>query len=957
MHNDRKLTEDRITRVLRDRVRPAILGRREPCTVEAWQVPGEPVAPEIALAASYSPFKTGESWGPPWGTTWFHITARNNLSGRVDLLVDLGFRPEHGPGFQAEGLIYDAAGRPLQGLQPRNHRLRVEGDVDFYVEAASNPVIGNWTSFAATPLGDLATAGTEHQYRLAAVDLVVVHEEVEALAYDLEVLDGLMRALPPEDPRRHHILRTIEKALNSIDLQDLPGTGGAAREILRPALDSPANPSAHRISAIGHAHIDSAWLWPLRETVRKCARTFTNVAALADRHPELVFACSQAQQYAWMKTHHPHVFARIKEKVAAGQFLPVGGMWVESDTNLPGGEALVRQFVHGKRFFLDEFGIECEEVWLPDSFGYSAALPQIARLAGARWFLTQKMSWNQSNRFPHHTFWWEGLDGTRIFTHFPPVDTYNATLSPAELAHASDNFAEKGRATRSLVPFGFGDGGGGPTEAMLELARRQADLEGSPRVTIEAPSAFFRAAEAEYPHAPVWSGEMYLELHRATYTTQAKMKQGNRRGEHLLREAELWNATAAITLPGFAYPCDELDRIWKTVLLHQFHDILPGSSIAWVHREAAAAYERVCAELEEMIDSAQRALAGSGSDTVHFNGSSFARHGVPGLGASASRASAAGDPLRIEVDEQGHLVSIYDVEADREILPPGARANVLQLHQDLPNRWDAWDVDAFYRDCVVDVTGSFRNSRVTQKVELVPGERRIDFTTTVDWAETEKFLKVAFPLAIRADRSSSETQFGHVQRPTHTNTSWDAARFEICAHRWIHVGEAGYGIAIANDSTYGHDVTRDGNTTTVRLSLLRAPRFPDPQTDHGTHTFRYSLIVGADITDAIAAGHDLNLPIRSRPGSREVAPLITLDNPAVVVEAVKLAEDRSGDLIVRLYESLGGQAKARLTANFAHGGVTEVDLLERRIGDAAELIRLRPFQIITLRFRGPTRHR
>jgi alpha-mannosidase len=457
---------------------------------------------------------------------------------------------------------------------------------------------------------------------------------------------------------------------------------------------------------------------------------------------------------------------------------------------------------------------------------------------------------------------------------------------------------------------------------------------------------------------------MYLELHRATYTTQAKMKQGNRRSEHLLREAELWSATAAVTAPGFVYPYDELDRIWKTVLLHQFHDILPGSSIAWVHREAAATYLSLHGELEALIERAQLALAGPGSEVIRFNAASFARQAVPALGASAAarRGEAEGDQLRIEVDEQGLIVSIYDIVADREVLPAGARANLLQLHQDLPNRWDAWDVDSFYRDTVVDITNvtsgeglkvtrSFGASTVTQDISLVPGERRIDFTTTVEWAETEKFLKVAFPLAIRAPRSNAETQFGHVQRPTHTNTSWDAARFEICAHRWIHVAEAGYGIAIANDSTYGHDVTSNGNATTVRLSLLRAPRFPDPQTDHGTHTFRYSLIVGADITTAIAAGQDLNLPIRSRSGAREVVPLVTVDNPAVVVEAIKLAEDRSGDLIVRLFESLGGQAKARLTTNFAHSGVALADLLERPIGEAEELVRFGPFQIVTLRYR------
>ncbi|WP_374101071.1 alpha-mannosidase, partial [Streptomyces phytophilus] len=351
---------------------------------------------------------------------------------------------------------------------------------------------------------------------------------------------------------------------------------------------------------VGHAHIDSAWLWPVRETVRKCARTFTNMTALAAEYPELVFACSSAQQYAWMKERHPEVFDRIRKAVAAGTWAPVGGMWVEADGNLPGGEALARQLVHGRRFFEEEFGIGQAGVWLPDSFGYTAAYPQLARLAGAEWFLTQKLSWNETNRLPHHTFAWEGIDGTRIFTHFPPVDTYNAELTGAELAHAERNFADKGPATRSLVPFGFGDGGGGPTRSMLEKARRLRDLEGSPRVKSGAPDAFFAAARAEYERLPVWRGELYLENHRGTYTSQARTKRGNRRSEALLREAELWAATAAVRA-GAPYPYERLAAVWERVLLNQFHDILPGTSIAWVHRQAEQVYGEVRAELEAII--------------------------------------------------------------------------------------------------------------------------------------------------------------------------------------------------------------------------------------------------------------------------------------------------------------------------------------------------------------------
>ncbi|MYU14584.1 alpha-mannosidase, partial [Streptomyces sp. SID8361] len=578
MHDDRPLVEGRLDRALRQFIRPAQYTARVPLSLSAWRTPGEPVPVAEALAGTYEPFTTGTDWGSPWSTWWFRLEGAvpEEWAGRrVEAVIDPGFTDD-GPGFQAEGLVYDAEGVPIKGIHPRNRHIPVAAPaaggepVRLLLEAAANPSVLR-DGFTPTRLGDVLTAGDEPLYRFASAELAVLDETVWHLVLDIEVLSELMRELPRDRPRRHEILRALENALDALDLHDVPATAAAARAELTEVLSRPAHASAHRVSAAGHAHIDSAWLWPLRETVRKASRTFANVTALAGEYPELVFACSQAQQYAWVKENQPHIWERIKKAVADGNWAPVGSMWVESDANMPGGEALARQIVHGKRFFLEELGVDTEEIWLPDSFGYTAAFPQLAKLAGVRWFLTQKLSWNQSNKMPHHSFWWEGIDGTRVFTHFPPVDTYNAQFSAAELAHAERNFADKGLATRSLVPFGYGDGGGGPTREMMEKARRLASLEGSPTVEIQPPSAFFTEAEREYgAKAPVWSGELYLELHRATYTTQAKTKQGNRRSEHLLREAELWATAAALHTPGYAYPYDALDRIWKTVLLHQF---------------------------------------------------------------------------------------------------------------------------------------------------------------------------------------------------------------------------------------------------------------------------------------------------------------------------------------------------------------------------------------------------
>ncbi|MBW8797912.1 MAG: alpha-mannosidase [Streptomyces sp.] len=1001
MHDDRSLVEARLRRVLDERIRPAVYPESVPLDVAVWHAPGEPVPVDEGLAAEPEPIEVGARWGAPWGTSWFRVTGTvpEEWAGRtVEALLDLGF-DENMPGFQCEGLVYRPDGSPVKGLNPRNQWVRVgapaEGgeQVRLHIEAASNPVILDYHPFRPTWLGDKETAGREPQYTLTRMDLAVFDETVWQLVIDLEVLGELMAELPADAQRRHEILRAVERALDAVDLQDVNGTAAQARARLADVLSTPAAPSAHRISAVGHAHIDSAWLWPLRETVRKVARTTANMTALIEDEPDFVFAMSQAQQWAWVKEHRPEVWARVKKAVAEGRFVPAGGMWVESDTNMPGSEAMARQFVHGKRFFLEEFGIENDEAWLPDTFGFAAGLPQIIRAAGSTRLLTQKISWSQTNKFPHHTFQWEGIDGTRIFTHFPPVDTYNCSMKGSELAHASRNFKDKGRARHSLAPTGWGDGGGGTTREMVAKAARVRDLEGSAAVVWETPEQFFDKAEAEYPDPPVWVGELYLELHRATLTSQAKTKQGNRRSEHLLREAELWAATAAVRT-GFPYPYEELDRIWKTVLLHQFHDILPGSSIAWVHREARATYERIATELARIVDAAQRALAGEGDRPLLFNAAPHGRGGVPAGGAAQEQPSGevtvsdrpegghvlANGLLRIEIDARGLVVSAYDLDADRETVAPGAAANLLQLHPDFPNMWDAWDVDAFYRNAVTDLTQtdeltageegvrivrSFGSSRVTQVLSLAPGERRLLIDTEVDWHETEKFLKLAFPLDVHAERYASETQFGHFHRPTHTNTSWEAAKFEACNHRFTHLDEPGWGVAVVNDSTYGHDVTRSvrtdgdrGTTTTVRVSLLRAPRFPDPETDQGIHHFRHALVPGAGIADAVREGWRINLPERRVTGGREVAPLVTVDNDAVVITAVKLADDGSGDVVVRFHEAHGGRARATLTANFETRGVMVTDLLERPLTDVAAPaleengvpLRLRPFELTTLRF-------
>jgi alpha-mannosidase len=972
------------------------------------------VPPSEGLALAFEPYAVGSPWGAAWGTTWFRLTGEvpaEWAGRRVEAVIDLGFDVAE-PGFQCEGLVYRPDSSPVKAVNPRNHWALVSAvadggeQVELYVEAASNPVVFGPVRFKPTTQGDLLTAAPDLLYATRRMDLAVFDEEVHALALDLDVLLGLQAELPAGQ-RRSRILQALDDALDRLDLADVSGTADAARHELAEVLARPASASAHVVSAVGHAHIDSAWLWPVRETVRKVARTTASMTALIDETDDVLYGMSSAQQYAWVKEHRPEVWSRVVAAVQAGRFLPLGGMWVESDTVMPSGESMVRQFLYGQRFFAEELGLRSHGVWLPDSFGYSPALPQLVRRAGFDWFFTQKISWNQVNTFPHHTFLWEGIDGSRVLTHFPPMDTYNSELSGAELALADRQFRDHRIASGSIAPVGWGDGGGGTTREMTGRAERLADLEGSPRVQWEHPDDFFSRTRDELmgddgqprPGTPVWVGELYLELHRATLTSQHRTKAGNRRCEHLLVEAELWAATAALRT-GAAYPHDELDALWKQVLLQQFHDILPGTSIAWVHREAVEQYARVEREAEALVARSLAALVGEGRTRMSLNGARSARDGVP-AGAAVVAADDPEPPVRLSGGgEQGDLVldnsvvrvtissdglvsSAVDLATGRDAIASGAAGGLLQLHPDLPNKWDAWDVDRFYRNRVrdlreadsiaasVDEAGVGRvvverristDSTVRQVFSLARGSRTVHIEQTTDWHEVETFLKVAFPLAVRADHTSAETQFGHQCRPTHVNTSWEVARFETSMHRFVHVAEPGFGVALVNDSTYGFDVTRDwvGDgrvSTTLRLSLLRAPRFPDPETDHGVHTHRYGLVVGTDLGGAAREGDWLNTPAREVDGDHGFEPLVAVEGEGVALSSVKLAADRSGDLVVRVHEVLGGRAAATVRVDAAVTSFAEVDLLEEALGDkptgsdpAAVEVELGPFEVRTLRF-------
>jgi alpha-mannosidase len=985
----------RLAHFLIDVLLPAVHRDSAPLELSAFSVRGEPISYGEAQEASYVPFQVGDSWGPPWSTTWFRVTGHvpERWAGlSVVAFFDIGF---DGPtGFTCEALAWKY-GRPWRGVDPNHRWLPIDRpEVDLHLEAAANPA-----ATLAGPTSAPSMIALRESPVLAFVfrqaELRIQDHVLRKIALDFKVLLELATALPESDPRSAEIIAALVRFADQIDPQHVAETAVGAAAELEEVMSRPAK-SSHHISAVGHAHIDTAWLWPIRETQRKCARSFSTALNLMDEHDDFRFACSQPAQYAWMKDRYPDVYRGIGEKVRSGQWEPVGAMWVEADCNLPSGEALVRQLLHGKRFFMREFGYETKDLWLPDVFGYPASLPQLIAEAGCEYFLTQKLSWNELNKPAHHTFMWEGIDGTRVFTHFPPADTYNGDFTAGQVVHSAADFKDADRSSRSLYLFGWGDGGGGPEPAMIEAARRLRDLEGAPRVDMERAIDFFAKASAEAHDLTTWVGELYFELHRGTYTTQSRTKRLNRRAEQALREAEIWSVAAER-----GYPAGELDAAWKRLLINQFHDILPGTSIDWVYEEAERDLEEVIETAGGLTTAAQSTLAGTGTNVAVFNVTSHTRRevveidGRPAMVEAPPCGWAVHDPaphdshgavavdgrvmenelLRVEWDEQGLLTSIWDKESERQVLIAETRGNLFQLHGDNPARWDAWDIDIGYRDDVADLvelagheveaagplraavrfTRKFGASTLEQRMVLDAGSRVLRFETDVDWQEEHKLLKVAFPVAVRAARATYEIQFGHVERTTHTNTSWDVARFEVCAHRWADLGEAGYGVALLNDCKYGYDILG----SVMRLSLLRAPTHPDPTADRGRHRFTYALMPHpGDFREAgvIAAAEDLNVPLRAvRSGlnARDRRSLIEVDSPQVVVEAIKRAED-SDAIIVRLYEAWGGRCRTRVRTTLPANRATLCDLLERERTEVAvrngELeLELTPFKIVTLK--------
>jgi len=980
--------------------------------------------------ADWPEFRVGERWGGYDVIAWFRASVElpAHWRGRRVYARFLA-GPRDGGDSTAEVLLY-VNGELLQGIDIWHEdawlppEVTERGRVHFALKA--------WSGVLGVP--------DKRRFKVAMVGLI--DPCAEQLAHLSDALIGALKELDPNDLRRVRLLALLDEAYRRLDFTR-PRSDAYYRSVeqavcfLRAGLDRLAGLEElkPKVSAVGHAHIDMAWLWRLGHSREKAAHTFSTALHMMRQYPEFRFTHSSPQLYEYLKHDYPELFAKVKERIAAGQWEITGGMWVESDTNLVGGESLIRQFLHGTRYMREEFGVETRLLWLPDVFGYSYALPQIARGCGMDYFLTSKLSWSQFNRFPYDTFRWRGLDGTELLTHFVTtpergsrIYTYNGELRPWDVKGIWENYRQKDLNDELLMLYGWGDGGGGPTREMLESGRALANLPGLPSVRQELGEPFFRrlATRLEGKELPVWDGELYLEFHRGTYTSQAATKRANRKSELLFHDAE-WLASLADVLTGeAAYPHAALDEGWKLILLNQFHDILPGSSIRQVYEDAAADYARVAAIGAEALDGAgdrlaRRVRAPRGGLLV-LNSLPWRRAGLVSLAWAPELAGrtvqlADGRPAliqevaeagerrllvevdgapslgyrllpwaegqgdggtggqgalvvtprrlenrfyRIELNERGQIGRLYDKRAGREVLPRGARANVLQVFTDKPMAFDAWDIDIYYQETmrevgdlvetVVEEVGPlrgalrlvwrFNDSTITQRLTIYRDDPRIDFRAEAEWYEQQILLKAAFPVDVRATRATYDIQFGQIERPTHWNTSWDWARFEVCAHKWADLSEGNYGVALLNDCKYGHDV-RDN---VLRLTLIKSSVRPDALADKGHHAFTYSLLPhegewragGVD-----RAGYELNLPLRAalvppQPGGAlpDSFSFAEADAEHVVVETVKRAEDDPDAWVVRVYESRQFRApEVRLRFGRPARRAQRCNLVEREAAD------------------------
>lgn len=890
---------------------------------------------------------------------------------------------------------------------------------------------------------------TPQEHRINRADLAWLDEKVDDLFFMTRVILETLKVLNEFDPVVPQLRMALDKAYKLIDWS-YPGSEAfyesvrAADDLLNELIDSMDKNSLVKVKCVGHTHIDVAWLWRLKHTREKCARSFSTVLRLMEQYPEYTFLQTQPQLYEYIKEDHPEMFEKIKAKVKEGNWEADGGMWVEADCNLTSGESLTRQILLGGKFFREELGQEIKYLWLPDVFGYSWALPQILKKSGIPMFMTTKISWNQYNRMPHDTFKWRGMDGSEVLTHFITAPepwsqpgswfyTYNGHLTPKIVKGVYDAYSDKNLTDELLISFGYGDGGGGVNRDMLEYRRRVDKMPGLPSLETSKAADYFKDLREkventdEYVHT--WDGELYLEYHRGTYTSQAYNKKMNRYLENYYRNVEWLTAMDAINKGDIKEAKqDELTEGWKIILTHQFHDIIPGSSINEVYKDSHVNYEKAEAIAKEIEQSVFTNIMGAEESTwtvinnTNWNRSDYAHivteakgqfvdeagnvlkaqethngyvvyvDNIPAMGwkviklvdntsnsvENNTNVFTFADGIietpfyHVELNEAGHMTSLVDKKADRQVLAKGAKANVIQMFEDKPLAHEAWDIDIYYQEKMREVTDltrmevtekgplhmvvrlewNYMNTKIKQDMTFYVEDKRIDFKTWVDFRERKQLMKVAFPVDIRSTYATYDVQYGNVQRPTHWNTSWDWARFETVAHKWVDLSERNYGVSLMNDCKYGHDIKNN----VIRLTLLKSATHPDTEQDQGEHEFTYSLLPheGSWVdADTEIRAYYLNNPLKVEAGKakEDAYSFLNIDNKYIEVDAVKRSEDGK-TLVIRCHEYTGGKQKATITLDAKVKGWQESNLMEKPEGDhfTSETITLEfgPYEVKTV---------
>ncbi|MFS0869117.1 alpha-mannosidase [Paenibacillus xylanilyticus] len=881
-----------------NKLREAIYDPLTELEVKAW-VTSEPVSYDSRMSGREVTLQQGERWGELWDCAWFRfagpLPARSVSSHeRIVLLLDVS----------GEQCLFDHEGTPVQGLTTINSEFDfslglpgkrvvhlserfVRGDeIEVWAEAGNNDLFGKYQG------GSLREAV-----------IAVCREDIRSLYYDIEVLLETADCLAAGSARKERIYQALyDVSLQLTDFSEVRVR--LAKKRTDEQLGLQGGDPVLTLSAVGHAHIDLAWLWPIRETIRKGARTFSTVLRMMERYPDYVFGASQPQLYDWMKQHYPKLYDQIKERVREGRWEPQGAMWVESDTNVPGGESLVRQILYGKRYFQQEFGLEMKSLWMPDVFGYSASLPQILKQSGVDYMMTQKLSWSEYNRHPHHSFMWEGIDGSAVLTHMPPEDTYNSPAAPRSIAKAEREYLDKNVSGHALMLFGIGDGGGGPGEEHLERLERTRNLLGLSPVIQEPSWTFFERLNKDRDKFQTWRGELYLEKHQGTLTSQARSKRYNRKMEKALRELEFASVLAAAH-SGKSYPSDTLELIWKEVLLYQFHDILPGSSIKRVYDESLIRYAELLTQTENMIAETYSSLAdriassskSTSSPTVVFNSLPWQRKEwlylqgrwmkvlVPSMGymvvpeypsqctvgevgtciemgsetldsvlhVNVEERFIENDVLFVKFDQYGAIISILDKAEGREIIPQGHQGNHLRVYHD---EGDAWDFSHDYSEhpgmplTLHNIQELHEGPRIGLIFQYSYGESKL--TQSVILTEGSRRIDFESDVDWRENAKMLRTSFPVNIRTDQVHCEIQFGSLSRPTHRntlWDFAKDeicAHQWIDIS-EPDYGVALLNDCKyghralDNILDLNLLRSSSYPDPEADRAEHVFTYSL--------------------------------------------------------------------------------------------------------------------